>query len=184
MKYCESCGKALLDDELCNCREEKSQTEVKEDAAEEVFFDKSAQAASAQTQGFQFFKPGAMPDNNGTTQQWEPGKASTYHEVPEGMGKCIATAILYPFIMIVIAIGVFSFEGTSWLGLILTIASNVGAAACIIYGGFYLFIIPLPIIYLAKFGCVKAYLPMWKRILFGTLSFLLIFGSIAFLILF
>lgn len=96
-----------------------------------------------------------------------------YQDPSKEMWKVILTAVIYP----AIAIGISFVSAYSYIGLGLSILLNFIGALCIYFGGFTLLVIPLPFIYLFRVGCIKKYLPLWKRIVFGILAFVCIFGS-------
>ena len=155
MKYCQYCGRAMQDPEVCNCRAKAPQAKNQKDD-NEIFFGKPTPSAE-------------LPQ----------GRIYPNEDIPEGMGKCIFTAVVYPLLMSITAIAVCVNGLLSILGAVLIVALSAAAAACILYGGFYLIIIPLPIIFLFKSGCVKPYLQMGKRLLLGFAPFLLFLACIA-----
>ena len=94
------------------------------------------------------------------------------------------TAIIYPLLFVILAVLLYSWNETSLLGLIVAICFDIAAAVVILLGGFYFLIIPLPYIFVYRGGCLKPYLPTWQKVLYGILSFVLLFGSIGILFLF
>ena len=100
-------------------------------------------------------------------------KKIIYHDPKKDMWKVILTAVIYP----AIAIGISLIKAYTLTGLFISILLNFIGALCIYFGGFTLLVIPLPFIYLFRVGCIKKYLPLWKRILFGITAFICIFGS-------
>lgn len=94
------------------------------------------------------------------------------------------TAIIYPLLFCILALFIYSIEETSMLGVILAICVNIAGGYCILKGGFYFVIIPLPYVFFYRAGCTKPDLSTGKKVLFGILSFVLLFGSIAILFLF
>ena len=101
-------------------------------------------------------------------------KKIVYRDPRKEMWKVILTAVIYP----AIAIGISFFRAYTITGLFISILLNFIGALCIYLGGFTLLVIPLPFIYLFRVGCIKKYLPLWKRIIFGIVAFLCIFGSV------
>ena len=97
---------------------------------------------------------------------------------------CYLTAIVYPLLFIILAVLLYNWGETSIIGMIAAIIMDIAAAIIIILGGFYFWIIPLPYISFYKVGCLKQYLPTWKKVVFGILSFVLLFGSIGIMFLF
>lgn len=91
-----------------------------------------------------------------------------------GIWKVIITAILYPAISIGVSLSIAS----NSLAMIFSILLNAVGAMCIYFGGFTLLVVPLPFIYFFRVGCIKRYLPLWKKILLGFGAFATIFGSI------
>ena len=93
------------------------------------------------------------------------------------------TAIIYPLLFCILALFIYSIGETSMIGVILAICANIAGAYCILQGGFYFVIIPLPYIFFYRAGCTKPELSTGKKVLFGILSFGLLFGSIGLLFL-
>ena len=94
---------------------------------------------------------------------------------------CYLSAIVYPVILIGLSLIIYCNGNLALLNLIFAIIFAIATGVFILLGGFYLIIIPLPIIYLFKSGCTRFFLPTWKKILYGFLSFLfaiLVFVSI------
>lgn len=100
------------------------------------------------------------------------------------MVGCYLTAIVYPLLFVILAVCLYNWGETSIIGMLAAIIMDIAAAVIIILGGFYFWIIPLPIISIYKVGCLKPYLPTWKKVVFGILSFVLLFGSIGIMFLF
>lgn len=178
--YCRNCGKKLSDGEVCNCQPNKLQSTAEE--LEQATANAEAFAAQHEkSNGYDFFEDCVVPQQPEPQPEYADEMASIQPDPnygPERMGKCIATAIIYPLLVIALSIFLFAIHETSVWGMIATILCCIGGAFCIIYGGFYLIIIPLPIIFLFKYGCVKPYLPLGQRVILGLLSFVLILGSI------
>lgn len=82
------------------------------------------------------------------------------------MWKVILTAVIYPGI----AIGISFLTAYSSTGLLIAVILNFIGALCIYLGGFTLLVIPLPFIYLLRARCIKQYLPLWKKIVYGILA--------------
>ncbi|MCI5938542.1 MAG: hypothetical protein SOU07_00315 [Bacilli bacterium] len=83
-------------------------------------------------------------------------------------GLVIATSIIYPLILIVLA-SVFYFNGTIKIAnYLLSILFSIICGACTLLGGFYLIVIYLYFISLFRVGCAKKNdLALWKRIILG-----------------
>ena len=95
------------------------------------------------------------------------------------------SAIIYP--LIVVALGVFLLvsEMTGIINLVLSVLLTVGFALSMLAGGFYLIIIPLPIVYLFNYGCVKpTTVSLGHKILYGILAAVSIVLAILVLFLF
>lgn len=82
---------------------------------------------------------------------------------------CTLTSIIYPLISITICF----FLATNLPLLLLAFVLNIGTALCIYFGGFYLIVIPLPVITFFKCGCVKPEVSLKIKIPLGILSVLL-----------
>lgn len=92
----------------------------------------------------------------------------------KGMWKVILTAIIYPAIAVGISFGICNTLAGFGIAVVLAVAG----ALCIYFGGFTLLVIPLPFIYIYRVGCIKKWIPLWKRILLGIGAFVLIFGAV------
>lgn len=86
------------------------------------------------------------------------------NEKPKQKGgwKVILTAIIYP--LIVIALNFIM--PSPWVFKLASVLFAVGFATFMILGGFYLIIIPLPVVYLFQYGCCKPELPTLKKVLY------------------
>lgn len=80
----------------------------------------------------------------------------------KGGWKVVLTAIIYPLIVIVLNFVMPSF----WLYKALSVLFAVGFSTFMVLGGFYLIIIPLPVVYLFQYGCTKPELPTLKKVLY------------------
>lgn len=98
--------------------------------------------------------------------------------------KTIASAIIYPLLFIILSIFLYSIGETSIIGLILNLVMCIGAGALFIIGGFYLIVIPLPIVTYYRVGCGKPYLKLWAKIVLPIIIFILLFGTIGIAFLF
>ena len=87
--------------------------------------------------------------------------------------KSIVSAIVYPIILTVISSFIYSVGATSLIGFILGIVFSVGMGVSMALGGFYLIIIPLPIISLFKFGCDRQSQSTARKVILGLLTFVL-----------
>lgn len=82
---------------------------------------------------------------------------------------CVVSAIIYPVIAFIISF----FVSTGLPMLFVSLVLNIGTALCFYFGGFYLIVIPLPVITFFKWGCLKPELSLKVRIPLGILSFIL-----------
>ena len=83
--------------------------------------------------------------------------------------QVILSAIIYP--VIVTGLGIFLYVNmmTGILNLVVSILLSIGFVTCMLIGGFYFLIVPLPYIFFYEFGGVnKPSLALWKKILLGV----------------
>ena len=97
-----------------------------------------------------------------------------YQEERKGMGKCVATAIIYPLIAIIIAFVTYNNGGIIDMAFYASVACSILAAILILWSGFYLVILPLPYVSLYWWGSAKA-----RGGFANFLFFLLIIGLLA-----
>ena len=86
------------------------------------------------------------------------------NEKPKQKGgwKVVLTAIIYPLIIIALSFAINGF----WPYKLLSVLFAVGFSTFMVLGGFYLIIIPLPVVYLFQYGCTKPELPTLKKVLY------------------
>jgi hypothetical protein len=86
------------------------------------------------------------------------------NEMPKKKGgwKVVLTAIIYPLIVTALNFLIPSF----WLYNVISVLFAIGFATFMVLGGFYLIIIPLPVVYLFQYGCCKPELPTLKKVLY------------------
>ena len=82
---------------------------------------------------------------------------------------CVVSAIIYP----VIAFAISFFLATSLPMLIVSLVLNIGTALCFYFGGFYLIVVPLPVITFFKWGCLRPDVSLNVRMPLGILAFIL-----------
>ena len=81
----------------------------------------------------------------------------------------ILSAIIYPVLAVGFGVFLYIMNSTGIVNLILTIALGGCFAVCMLIGGFYFILIPLPYVFFYKFGGVnKPSLELWKKILLGV----------------
>jgi hypothetical protein len=86
------------------------------------------------------------------------------NEMPKKKGgwKVVLTAIIYPLIIIALSFVINGF----WVYKLFSVLFAVGFSTFMVLGGFYLIIIPLPVVYLFQYGCTKPELPTLKKVLY------------------
>ena len=109
---------------------------------------------------------------------------ANYQEKPKSLIGNYLTAIIYPLLFVILAVFLLNTGETNIIGMAVAIIMDVAASVCILLGGFYLLVIPLPYIYLFKWGCLKPEVSTGKKVLYGILSLVLLFGSIGIMFLF
>lgn len=103
-------------------------------------------------------------EENRPTQEDLP----TQQDQPESLTKSILSSIIYPIILMGISVLFYVNGQTSLAGLIIAIILSVVSGVLMFIGGFYLIIVPLPIIYLFSGGCSRKNLPMGKKVILGV----------------
>ena len=89
-------------------------------------------------------------------------------------GLNIATAIIYPLIMLIVNFALFKNGSLDLIPFIISILSCIGSSIFTLLSGFYFIIIPLPIIFLFKFGNQKPELDTTKKVLYTVLAVILL----------
>lgn len=97
----------------------------------------------------------------------------------ESTTKSLATAIIYPIILTIISAIIFSNGNSSLLGFLIAIVIYIAGGVAAYLGGFYLLIIPLPYIFLFKYGCERFYLSTTKKVVYAVLAIGSIFVALA-----
>jgi hypothetical protein len=92
------------------------------------------------------------------------------------LGKVILTAIIYPLIVLIIAL--IAASSNIVILNILSIACAILAAICIFISGVYVLVIPLPIITYYRFGTHQNRFPIWLRIVCGILALIFLFLTV------
>lgn len=93
----------------------------------------------------------------------------------------LITAILYPAILIVVDIVVFFNGGIELTRAILIAALSLVMSICIILGGVYLLIIPLPYISLYKWGSCNDSISFLRKFICSVFAILFGIGAIVLL---
>ena len=85
---------------------------------------------------------------------------------------------MVPLVPIIIALS-FVINGL-WVYKLLSVLFAVGFSIFMVLGGFYLIIIPLPVVYLFQYGCTKPELPTLKKVLYVLAAIVCIALSLVF----
>ena len=121
-----------------------------------------------------------LPTNNLNQeyQEFNNNQQVVLEDPKKNNWKVILTAIIYPLLVLIAGLVI---PGVQLLPLLGALALCAGFSVFMFLGGFYLFIIPLPVIYLFTYGSCKPELSLGKKILYGILAAVCLIGAIAML---
>ena len=111
------------------------------------------------------------PPQDPYAQQYPPQYPQGQYPPPPAKAPSMAlsyiSGIVYPIVFIVISLILAGATETAIWGLLAAMVCSVGVGVFFILGGFYFIIIPLPVIFIWKGGCVKPQLPTSRKVIYG-----------------
>lgn len=88
--------------------------------------------------------------------------------------KSLICSVIYPVLMIALAVVLLSIGETSIYGFISAVVCSIAVGAVMGVCRFYFFVIPLPFVFVSKMGCIRKNASMGFRIGFGLLCVALV----------